>query len=86
MGQNFAAQNGDFQCDSYSSSLDQSKSSLPENMSETLDSVKPNQVIQYKNSNDGSWVRAKVLSRAGKASKTSKFPHWWNIEADNAKF
>ena len=55
-------------------------------MSETLNSVKPNQVIQYKNCNDGSWVRAKVLSRAGKASKTSKFPHWWNIEADNAKF
>ena len=85
-GQNFAAQNGDIQCDSYSSSLDQSKTSLPENMSETLNSVKPNQVIQYKNCNDGSWVRAKVLSRAGKASKTSTVPHWWNIEADNAKF
>ena len=60
--------------------------SLPKANQEAFNNIKCNQIIQYKNREDGNLVTAKVLSRAGKASKTSKYPHWWNIETTEEKF
>ena len=61
--------------------------SLPTKPANVLDQIKPDRIIQYKNdSNDDDYITAKIVSRAGKASKSSKFPHWWNVETPTEKY
>ena len=73
-------------CHRFENSFHENDGSDHEPSPDILEHVKPNQTIRYKSCNDGSWVQAKVVSRAGKATRNSRYSNWWNIEVDNEKF
>ena len=45
---------------------------------QSINKVRPNNLIKYKISNSSDWENAKILSQAGKA--TGKFSNCWNIK------
>ena len=49
---------------------------------QSINKVRPNNLIKYKISNSSDWENAKILSQAGKA--TGKFSNCWNIKNNNS--